>query len=71
MKTDNDVDDSNDKRITNDTLNNCYPSWSPDGSQIIFSAKTGETRKDRKIYLMNDDGTSEIIFNGSQAAWFK
>lgn len=67
------IDGSNQKRLTNDDVDNFYPSWSPDGSQLIYSIKTGNERKDRDIYIMNNDGSAveKIISNGSQAAWYK
>ena len=67
------IDGSNQKRLTYDDVKNFYPSWSPDGSKLIYSIKTGDARKDRDIFMMNNDGSSveKIISNGSQAAWYK
>jgi len=30
------IDGSNQKRLTNNDFDDWYPSWSPDGSQLIF-----------------------------------
>ena len=39
-----------------------YPSWSPDGGQIIFAS---ERSGDRGIYVMNSDGTGQTkLFSG-------
>ncbi len=67
------IDGSNQRRLTHNDVDDWYPSWSPDGSQLIFSAATGEEKKDRTIYIMNADGSSirPIIEGGSQAAWLK
>lgn len=68
-----DIDGSNQKRLTHSTIDNWYPSWSPDSTQIIFSNATGKDKKNRTIYVMNDDGTGvrKLIDHGSQAAWLK
>ena len=65
------IDGSNQKRITTIDAEAWYPSWSSDGSKIIFS--TYEEDEEKHIYMMNKDGSSlrKIINNGSQPSWLK
>lgn len=42
-------------RLTNDPAQDYHPSWSPDGSQIVFTKQNGD---DRAIYIMDADGGS-------------
>lgn len=67
------IDGSHPKRLTTTVADAWYPSWSPDGSQLIFSSPTGEDAADRTIYIINQDGSDlhELISHGSQAAWYK
>ena len=61
---------SNQKRLTNNDGSDGRPSWSPDGSQLVFkSDRDGKAN----IYIMNTDGSSKrkIIANGWQPAWLK
>src|SRR5205807_9548421 len=49
------ADANNLTKVTNDQLTNDYPSWSPDGTQIVFwSNRDGRP----KIYVMNADGSN-------------
>lgn len=50
------VDGSGMLQLTSGSRNNEYPSWSPDGSMIVFSS-TRDGR--RKLYVMNADGTNQ------------
>ncbi|MDA7949978.1 MAG: hypothetical protein MPJ24_00690 [Pirellulaceae bacterium] len=44
------------KRLTTDPQNGMYPSWTPDGKEVVFmSWRSGETR----IYKMNVDGSEQ------------
>ena len=65
------IDGSNQKRLTFNNVGNWHPSWSPDGSKIIFSS----TDKDKKshIYIMNKDGSSvkKILSHGRKATFLR
>jgi len=52
-------------------VNDWNPSWSPDGSKLIFASENTEGYF--HIYMMNTDGSSvkKIIDNGSQPSWIK
>lgn len=64
------LDGSNQKRLTNNNGSDGGPSWSPDGSQLVFQSERDEKTH---IYIMNKDGSSErkITSNGWQPAWLK
>ena len=48
-----DVDGGNRTRLTNNTAYDDYPSWSPDGVQIVF---VSDRDGNREIYKMRADG---------------
>ncbi|MCP4135352.1 MAG: DUF5050 domain-containing protein [bacterium] len=50
------TDGSNQKRLTDTDSNDWYPSWSPDGSQIVFTSKRDGGYGE--IYVMNVDGSN-------------
>ena len=51
-----DDDGSNQVRLSNSPEDDIYPSWSPDGSKIVFqSYRDGNA----EIYVMNTDGTGQ------------
>lgn len=59
------------ERLTYDALNNETPSWSPDGSLIVFSSR--RTGRD-EIYVMKKDGTkmkkiTNLPGDASQPSW--
>ena len=65
------IDGSNQKRLTNNDVDDWYPFWSPDGSKIIFSS-VKDYKKEKHIYSMNADGSSvKKIISNSGAAVFK
>ncbi|MEP0266308.1 DUF5050 domain-containing protein [Dokdonia sp.] len=66
------IDGSNQKRLTK--IPSGGPSWSPDGSQIIFQTKGDKGDKKSNVYIINKDGSSlrKITSQGGwQAAWLK
>ncbi len=61
------VDGSNLTNLTNNTKSNDWePSWSPDGSKILFESQ----REPRGIYVMNADGTAaRRLAAGTNPTW--
>ena len=63
------ADGSNQTNITNDGSANFEPSWSPDGTKIIYISSSGG---EEGIYLMNADGSNKNrVYNYDSAfMWF-
>jgi Tol biopolymer transport system component len=64
------------QRLTTDPAEDAYPSWSPDGSRLIFQSKRDNTgiANAAQLYMVNADGTGEArVSQGSdddrQPAW--
>ncbi|MBI5838953.1 MAG: PD40 domain-containing protein [Chloroflexi bacterium] len=56
-------DGSNLTQITEEPANNYCGSWSPDGSQIVF---TSERDGNTEVYVMKTDGSNQIrLTNGT------
>ena len=51
-----DVDGGNEQRLTENRKNDEGPSWSPDGTRIIFSSDRKGDWVNYEIYVMDDDG---------------
>ena len=51
-----DVDGGNEQRLTENRKNDGAPSWSPDGTRIVFSADRKGDWLNYEIYVMDDDG---------------
>ena len=56
------IDGTDERRLTDTSADESYPSWSPDGTQIAFSVSTGEWNAPEsantfEIFVMNSDGT--------------
>jgi Tol biopolymer transport system component len=49
------ADGTDPKELANCLTTECYPSWSPDGSKIVFQRQEGGAA----IYLMNADGSNQ------------
>ena len=65
------IDGSNQKRLTHNEGSDGGPSWSPDGTQLVFESNRNEKTN---LYIMNIDGSSEKKItsnNGWQPTWFK
>lgn len=62
------VDGSNRQRLTKDPANDTNPSFSPDGTQILF---TSHRDGDNEIYVMNSDGTNvRQLTSNRDSDWF-
>ena len=51
-----DVDGGNQQRLTENRKNDEGPSWSPDGTRIVFSSDSKGDWVNYEIYVMDDDG---------------
>ncbi|PKO17751.1 MAG: hypothetical protein CVU39_04515 [Chloroflexi bacterium HGW-Chloroflexi-10] len=61
-------------QLTNNPGNKYYPTWSPDGSQIVFSADSGDTENKLDLWVMDADGQNQrniltIPGDETEAAW--
>src|SRR5262249_27726910 len=63
--------DGTNKHQLTSTGSNYMPSWSPDGTQIVFeSDRGGGPSGDSDIYLMNADGSNQhAITTGGETNW--
>jgi Tol biopolymer transport system component len=60
-----DITSKKEKTLTLDSTQNGHPNWSPDGSRITFHRIGQEIWPDKRIFVMNADGSeSESITNG-------
>ena len=50
------ADGTNVRQLTNNTYDDWFPSWSPDGTQIAFTSERG---MGWQVLVMNADGTNE------------
>lgn len=57
-----DMDGTNIKRLTNDSLDYYHPQFSPDGSKILFYSKEEDNGE---IYMMDTDGNNIINLSNS------
>jgi Tol biopolymer transport system component len=54
------ADSSNQRRLTQDKLDDADPAWSPDGSRIAFTSGAYPSGYDRnELYVMDADGTDQ------------
>ena len=54
-----DADGSNTRRLTVDPTPNVGPSWSPDGSKIVFQSGRGVPLGRPQLYVMGPDGSNQ------------
>lgn len=45
------------QELTDGSVNDSQPAWSPDGQQIVYVSKLGRTQAE-ELYIINSDGTS-------------
>ncbi|MEM8896374.1 MAG: hypothetical protein AAGC88_17475, partial [Bacteroidota bacterium] len=68
------LDGSDQRRLTNNDIDDYGPTWSPDGTQILFQSKGEGSTTDGKtnLYIMNSDGSSirQVMSSGWQPAWY-
>lgn len=57
-----DADGSNEHQLTDNDLINTGPVWSPDGSQIAWSAKDLFNRQNWRVWVMNASGADQRLF---------
>ncbi|HWN09465.1 MAG TPA: hypothetical protein VNO50_09410 [Pyrinomonadaceae bacterium] len=66
------ADDTALTRLTSNSFNDDHPRWSPDGTKILFQSDHDnlETRNglNYQIYVMNANGTNQVILSNSVAA---
>jgi TolB protein len=65
-------DGTNPVRLTNNAYSEFFPTWSPNGHEIVFDANdAGPAPRDEKnLYIMNDDGSERrLLTHGSSASW--
>ena len=62
-----DADGQNQRRLTEtESLDETSPSWSPDGSRIVY-ARTGPARFQEQLMVVNADGTCSTLLIGAAA----
>lgn len=59
------ADGSNDQVLTSDSTS-YLPSWSPEGSKIVFASNMGQG-SDYDIFVMNSDGTNKVNITSSDS----
>ncbi len=48
-------------QLTDSTGNKYYPSWSPDGTQLVYSAESGDETNKLDLYVMDADGQNQAL----------
>lgn len=62
------ADGSNRINLTNDDAEDLFPAWSPDGTRIAFTHRTGASRFTREIFVMDADGTNRLQITANSVA---
>ena len=58
------ADGSNQTKLTNNPASDYLPSWSPDGSKIVFHS---DRDGNNEIYVMNADGSNQTNITNNPA----
>ena len=53
------ADGTGETQLTDNPAHDWMPSWSPDGTKIVFASERDEAAHDNEIYVMNADGTGQ------------
>ena len=61
------IDGTETKQLTNTTGDEWFPSWSPDGSRIVFGYTSDGKYENNEIFVMNSDGTGRIRLTDNTA----
>jgi Tol biopolymer transport system component len=65
------ADGSGVQRLTNDAASSSNPTWSPDGTRILFDRANPAVSTESDVWVMNADGSAETLLaaNGTTPAW--
>lgn len=64
-----DADGKNERQVVNDDYQNTYPSFSPDGSKIVYLSRRRDTNGDGKIDLLDNPGVYIKDLDGRDEKW--
>ena len=65
------ADGSNRTQLTNNSVTDGFPRWSPDGAKIIFASGDVADETSVELFVMNADGSNRTrLTNNSVLDWF-